>query len=174
MSQSFARIVFTLTVVFFATFFLWPILQILKAGFIDTDGHFTLRYFSTLLADPLYRGGLANSFMLACATTTLAFSLAMPLAFSSNRYVLPGKNLLSALILVPIDSCLRVFVGAIASSKSSDNTAQSPPSSSHSDSTPMAGPLTGSPQISLGHRSHSGPFALPRSSISTPPPRSPT
>ena len=111
MSQSFARIVFTLTVVFFATFFLWPILQILKAGFIDADGHFTLRYFSTLLADPLYRGGLANSFMLACATTTLAFSLAMPLAFISNRYIFPGKNLLSALILVPM--ILPPFVGAI-------------------------------------------------------------
>jgi iron(III) transport system permease protein len=100
-----------LTVVFFATFFLWPILQILKEGFVDANGNFTLRYFTTLLADPLYRGGLANSFMLACATTTLAFSVAMPLAFISNRYIFPGKNLLGSLILVPM--ILPPFVGAI-------------------------------------------------------------
>lgn len=111
MSQNFARIVFTLTVVFFATFFLWPILQILKEGFVDANGNFTLRYFTTLLADPLYRGGLANSFMLACATTTLAFAVAMPLAFISNHYIFPAKNLLTSLILVPM--ILPPFVGAI-------------------------------------------------------------
>ncbi|MBK9989660.1 MAG: iron ABC transporter permease [Verrucomicrobia bacterium] len=96
---------------FFATFFLWPILQILKEGFVDANGNFTLRYFTTLLADPLYRGGLANSFMLACATTTLAFAVAMPLAFISNHYIFPAKNLLSSLILVPM--ILPPFVGAI-------------------------------------------------------------
>ena len=111
MSQNFSRIVFTLTLAFFATFFLWPILQILKEGFIDANGHFTWRYLTALLADPLYRGGLGNSFLLACATTTLAFAIALPLAFISDRYLFPGKNLLGSLILVPM--ILPPFVGAI-------------------------------------------------------------
>jgi iron(III) transport system permease protein len=111
MSQNFARVVFALTVAFFATFFLWPILLILKEGFIDADGHFTLRYLTSLLADPLYRGGLANSFLLACTATTLAFAIALPLAFISDRYLFPGKNLLSSLVLVPM--ILPPFVGAI-------------------------------------------------------------
>ena len=42
MSKPFARAVFALTAVFFAAFFLWPILQILKGGFIDADGRLTL------------------------------------------------------------------------------------------------------------------------------------
>jgi len=111
MSQNFARIVFALTVAFFATFFLWPILLILKDGFIDADGHFTLRYLTSLLADPLYRGGLVNSLSLACTATTLAFAIALPLAFISDRCLFPGKNLLSSLVLVPM--ILPPFVGAI-------------------------------------------------------------
>ncbi|MFT3870156.1 MAG: iron ABC transporter permease [Nibricoccus sp.] len=111
MSQNFARIVLVVTVAFFATFFLWPIFQILKAGFIDANGDVTTRFLVTVLADPLYRGGLINSFLLACATTTLAFAIALPLAFISDRFIFPGKNILSSLVLVPM--ILPPFVGAI-------------------------------------------------------------
>jgi len=111
MSKSVARIVFALTAVFFAAFFLWPILQILKGGFFDADGRFTVEYFAVLLGDPLYLGGLRNSFLLACATTTLALLIALPLAFISERFVFPGKGLLSAFVLVPM--ILPPFVGAI-------------------------------------------------------------
>ena len=38
MSQTFARLVFGLTAAFFVAFFLWPIAQILRGGFIDADG----------------------------------------------------------------------------------------------------------------------------------------
>jgi iron(III) transport system permease protein len=110
-STNFARIVFALTACFFAAFFIWPILQILKGGFIDADGHFTLAYLGALLADPVYLGGLRNSFLLACATTTLALLLAMPLAFISDRFLFPGKALLGSLILIPM--ILPPFVGAI-------------------------------------------------------------
>ena len=37
MSQNLARLVFSLTIGFFAFFFVWPILQILKGGFIDAE-----------------------------------------------------------------------------------------------------------------------------------------
>ena len=111
MSKNFARVVFALTACFFAAFFIWPILQILKGGFIDADGHFTLAYLTALLADPVYLGGLRNSFLLACATTVLALLLALPLAFISDRFLFPGKALLGSLILIPM--ILPPFVGAI-------------------------------------------------------------
>jgi len=111
MSQSLARSIFALTAAFFAVFFLWPIWQILKGGFVDADGRLTFAYLTTLLADPTYLGGLANSFLLACAATTLALAIALPLAFISDRFVFPGKGILSSLILVPM--ILPPFVGAI-------------------------------------------------------------
>lgn len=111
MSKTFARAIFALTATFFAAFFLWPILQILKGGFVDADGHFTLAYLTALLADPIYLGALRNSFLLACATTTLALVIALPLAFISDRFLFPGKGLLGSLILVPM--ILPPFVGAI-------------------------------------------------------------
>ena len=85
------KLLAALTAAFFAAFFLWPIFQILKGGFIDADGHLTFAYFTALLADPTYRDGLKNSFLLACATTTLAVGIALPLAFISDRFVFPAK-----------------------------------------------------------------------------------
>jgi iron(III) transport system permease protein len=111
MSHSFARLVFAVTAVFFAAFFLWPVLQILKGGFIDADGHFTLAYLSALLGNPTYLGGLRNSFALACASTLLALLIALPLAVVSDRFLFPGKALLGSLVLIPM--ILPPFVGAI-------------------------------------------------------------
>jgi len=111
MSQSFARTIFALTAAFFAAFFLWPILQILKGGFIDADGRLTFSYLTALLADPIYLRALANSFLLACAASALAFLIALPLAFVSDRFLFPAKNLLVSLVLVPM--ILPPFVGAI-------------------------------------------------------------
>jgi iron(III) transport system permease protein len=111
MSKNFARLVFVVTLLFFAAFFLWPILQILKGGFLDADGHLTFAYLGSLLTDPVYLGGLGNSFLLALTTTTFALLLALPLAFIADRFRYPGKNLLGSLILVPM--ILPPFVGAI-------------------------------------------------------------
>ncbi|MEO5960701.1 MAG: ABC transporter permease subunit, partial [Opitutaceae bacterium] len=111
MSQSFARLVFLATAAFFAAFFLWPVLQILKGGFVDADGRFTLAYLGALLSDPTYLGGLRNSLLLACATTTLALLLALPLAVMSDRFLFPGKTILGSLVLIPM--ILPPFVGAI-------------------------------------------------------------
>ncbi|HET7537104.1 MAG TPA: iron ABC transporter permease [Candidatus Didemnitutus sp.] len=111
MSKNFARLVFLFTLLFFAAFFLWPILQILKGGFLDADGHLTFAYLGSLLTDPVYLAGLGNSFLLALTTTLFALLLALPLAFISDRFRYPGKNLLGSLILVPM--ILPPFVGAI-------------------------------------------------------------
>ena len=111
MSPSFARLVFALTAVFFAAFFLWPIFQILKGGFVDADGHLTFAYLTAVLSDPTYLGGLRNSFFLACAATTLALLIALPLAFISDRFRFPLKGLLGSFVLIPM--ILPPFVGAI-------------------------------------------------------------
>jgi len=111
MSKGFARVVMVFTLLFFAAFFIWPILQILKGGFIDADGRVTFAYLVSLLSDPIYLGGLGNSFLLAVTTTSIALLIALPLAVVSDRYMFPGKNLLGSLILVPM--ILPPFVGAI-------------------------------------------------------------
>lgn len=111
MSQSFARTVFAVTLLFFAAFFAWPIFQILKGGFIDANGRLTLAFLAAVLSDPLYLGGLRNSFFLACATTGVALLIALPLAVISDRFRFPAKGLLSSVVLVPM--ILPPFVGAI-------------------------------------------------------------
>lgn len=111
MSKGFARIVFGFTLLFFAAFFAWPIFHILKGGFVDADGKITFAYLTALLSDPIYLGGLGNSFLLAITTTSIAFMIAMPLAFVADRFLFPGKGLLGSLILVPM--ILPPFVGAI-------------------------------------------------------------
>jgi iron(III) transport system permease protein len=111
MSRTSARIVFAFTAAFFAVFFLWPVLQILKGGFIDADGHLTFAYLGTLLTDPLYLVDLRNSFLLACAGTTMALLIALPLAVISDRYIFPLKGFLNSAVLVPM--ILPPFVGAI-------------------------------------------------------------
>jgi iron(III) transport system permease protein len=111
MSKPFARLVFGLTAVCFGAFFLWPIWQILKGGFIDADGRLTFAYLGALLADPTYRVALGNSFLLACAATALALVIALPLAVVADRYRFPGKAAFSSLLLIPM--ILPPFVGAI-------------------------------------------------------------
>ena len=111
MSPTLARFVFAGVAAFFAAFFLWPIFQILKGGFIDSDGRLTFAYLIALFADPIHLAGLRNSFLLACASTTLALLIALPLAVVSDRFVFPGKTLLGSLVLVPM--ILPPFVGAI-------------------------------------------------------------
>lgn len=111
MSHTFARLVFFGTAAFFAAFFIWPVAQILRGGFVDADGNLTFAYLAALLRDPIYLGALRNSFLLACAATTLALLIALPLAIVSDRYLFPAKNLLGSLVLVPM--ILPPFVGAI-------------------------------------------------------------
>ena len=99
------------TCAFFAVFFVWPILQILKGGFVNADGRLTFSYLVALLRDPIYLVALRNSFLLACAGTSLALLIALPLAAVSDRYLFPFKGLLNSAVLVPM--ILPPFVGAI-------------------------------------------------------------
>jgi iron(III) transport system permease protein len=111
MSRGFATFVFAFALLFFAAFFLWPIAQILRGGFLDANGEVTFRFVGEIFADPIYLQCLGNSFLLAVATTSVAFLVAMPLAFVSDRFLFPGKQVLGAFVLVPM--ILPPFVGAI-------------------------------------------------------------
>jgi len=111
MSRGFAWMVFSVTCLFFGAFFVWPILQILRGGFLTPDGNFTFGYVREIFSDPIYLECFGNSFLLALCTTTTAFAIAMPLAFVADRFIYPGKQLLGALVLVPM--ILPPFVGAI-------------------------------------------------------------
>ena len=94
MSRSSARIVLVVTMASLAVFLLWPVLQILKGGFVDADGRLTFACLGELLRNPVYLDGLENSFLLALATTALALLIAVPLAFGQRPLPYPGKNLL--------------------------------------------------------------------------------
>lgn len=85
--------------------------QVIRGGFVDADGHVTLGYVSALLQNPAYLLGLRNAFGLALATTLLTGAIAVPLAYWHERYVFPGKQVLGWLVLVPM--ILPPFVGAI-------------------------------------------------------------
>lgn len=111
MSRRLSLFIFCATSLFFFFFFLWPIGETLRGAFFTTDGHFTLDYIGEVFRNTIYLEGLRNAFGLAIASTLLSFLIALPLAFISDRYLFPGKNLLSALILVPM--ILPPFVGAI-------------------------------------------------------------
>ena len=95
---------------FFAIFLFYPVSFMLKEAF-RSEGHFTLRYFGLLLASPLQRESLANSFLLAALTTLLTTLLSLPLAHWMTRYDFRGKTLLGGLLLVPM--IMPPFVGAI-------------------------------------------------------------
>jgi iron(III) transport system permease protein len=110
MSKPIAYIVFITTAIFFALFFLWPILTTVQHAFVD-DGHLTFDFVGHIFTDPLYIEGLFNAFLIATWSTLAALCIAMPLALVSNRYIFPGKALLGSLVLVPL--ILPPFVGAI-------------------------------------------------------------
>jgi iron(III) transport system permease protein len=111
MSKPLSIVVFALTGLFFFFFFAWPIGETLHGAFITGEGTFTVSYVAEVFRNPIYLEGLVNAFLFAVASTVLSVFLALPLAFLSDRFVFPGKSLLSGLVLVPM--ILPPFVGAI-------------------------------------------------------------
>jgi iron(III) transport system permease protein len=111
MSKPLSILVFVLTALFFVFFFAWPIAETLRGAFFAAEGTFTFSYVIEIFRNPIYLEGLTNAFLLAIASTILTVFLALPLAFLSDRFLFPGKSILSGLVLVPM--ILPPFVGAI-------------------------------------------------------------
>ncbi|MBN1344352.1 MAG: iron ABC transporter permease [Phycisphaerae bacterium] len=95
---------------FFAAFFVWPLYQTIRGGFVY-EGRVTLQFVLEVFRNPLYLEGLLNSLTIAVATTLLVVLMTVPLALLSDRYDFRGKAMVSALLLVPM--ILPPFVGAI-------------------------------------------------------------
>ncbi len=96
---------------FFAIFLVWPIVQIVKTGFLKSDGRFTFDYVGLVFRDPQLVRGLLNAATVAVCVTLLALLIALPVAVLTVRYEFWGRKLLSGLLLVPL--VLPPFVGAI-------------------------------------------------------------
>ena len=106
-----AKIVHITLLTFFAVFFILPILITVKGAFIGPDGSFSLDYIGEVFANPLFREGLWNSFLMAFWSTLGCIIVALPLALLYVRFYFPGRVLLNSLMLLPM--VLPPFVGAI-------------------------------------------------------------
>ncbi|MDR2664032.1 MAG: iron ABC transporter permease [Puniceicoccales bacterium] len=111
MPKRWAVPIFLFALALFSAFFLFPLFETIRGGFVDVDGRFTAAYLREAVTNPIYRQSFFNSLLLATLTTLTALALALPLAFFSCRYEFPLKRIFSAIVLVPM--ILPPFVGAI-------------------------------------------------------------
>jgi len=104
-----------LIALFFALFMAWPLAQVLGNAFfvVDDQGgrHFTLRFFSLLAENALYRTSLVNSFEISILATLGTALVSIPLALLFTRVRFPGRDWLQPLLLAPL--VLPPFVGAL-------------------------------------------------------------
>jgi iron(III) transport system permease protein len=96
---------------FFAVVLIWPLVWIVRVGFVSEKGGLTLEYIKLIFSDQTLVRGLENATFVAIAVTGLTLLLSLPLAVLSVRYEFPGRKLLGGLLLVPL--VLPPFVGAI-------------------------------------------------------------
>jgi iron(III) transport system permease protein len=104
-------VTFALAGFFFLIFFVYPIGITLKEAFFGPDDSFTLEFVSMVFLDPLYLDGLLNALRMGLYSTALAFAISLPLALIADRFLFPGKAILTSLVLIPL--ILPPFVGAI-------------------------------------------------------------
>ena len=97
------------TSVFLAFFLIYPVGVIIIKAFFN-DG-LTFQYFELLGGNRLYSQAILNSLLLGLVTTLMTTLLSLPLALVNDRWVYPGKSILSGLLLVPM--VMPPFVGAI-------------------------------------------------------------
>lgn len=96
---------------FFAVFFLYPAVVVLKEAFYIEGQGFTFSFVGEVFKNPVYTEGLWNAFALGVTSTVASVIIAFPLAILGHRYLFPFKKSLSALILIPL--VLPPFVGAV-------------------------------------------------------------
>lgn len=111
MNRSLSIVIYAITAVFFALFFVYPIWHTVQEAFVTPDGGFTLSYVLEIFRNSIYVEGLVNSFYMGLFTTLLCLAIAIPLALIANTWEFKGKELLNSLVLVPL--ILPPFVGAL-------------------------------------------------------------
>ncbi len=98
------------TTLFFALFLIYPLLYVFKEAFW-IENKFNIAYFKLMITDPNIRGLIINSLTLGLTVTLMTSVVSLPLAYFLTRYRYPGRNMLRALILIPM--IMPPFVGAI-------------------------------------------------------------
>lgn len=111
MNQKLAYALTITVTLFFAVFFLYPAVMVLKEAFYAKDEGFTIGFVIEVFKNPVYVEGLWNAFLLGITSTLASLLIAFPLALLGHRYRFAFKKSLSALILIPL--VLPPFVGAV-------------------------------------------------------------
>jgi iron(III) transport system permease protein len=96
---------------FLFCFLVVPIGLAIREGFLD-EGQLTHKWLLHVFQYGPARQSLLNALKVAAATTAGVMLLGLPLALLNRYFTYPGKNLASALLLVPM--ILPPFVGALA------------------------------------------------------------
>ncbi|NLW86491.1 MAG: iron ABC transporter permease [Planctomycetes bacterium] len=94
-----------------AAFLLVPIGMAIKAGFTH-EGQLSSYWFGRVISNDVMVRNMANSTMLAAATTVACLVVAIPLAMVAGRCRFAGKGVLGVLVLLPM--VLPPFVGALS------------------------------------------------------------
>src|SRR5262245_743734 len=89
-------------------FLMLPILVIVPLSFnagrylvFPLEG-FSLHWYADFLGSPIWRSALANSLLIAAATTVLSTLLGTTAALGLARETLPGRRLIHGLVLAPL------------------------------------------------------------------------
>lgn len=103
-------LIFGLTVLFFLVFLIYPLLYVFKEAFW-IENKFNLTYFKLMVTDPNIRELVINSLEIGVMVTIMTSIVSLPLAYLLTRYRYPGRDMLRAVILIPM--IMPPFVGAI-------------------------------------------------------------
>ena len=103
-------LIFGLTALFFAVFLIYPLLYVFKEAFW-IENKFNLTYFKLMVTDPNIRELVINSLEIGVMVTIMTSIVSLPLAYLLTRYRYPGRDMLRAVILIPM--IMPPFVGAI-------------------------------------------------------------
>ena len=96
---------------FICSFLIYPIMLSIGKGFVS-DGKLSLYWFDRVLGNSILIEELLNCLVLASVTTLVCIIISVPLAVLRAKFIFPGQNILSLLILVPL--ILPPFVGALS------------------------------------------------------------
>ena len=111
--HAFPLVVGTVAAAFLGLFFLLPLIKVFGASVLDATGKsFTLANYASVLSNPFFLNGLANSLMIAAAAAVFSVLAGVPFAFCLARLPIGGKAVLLALAALPL--VLPSFVSAYA------------------------------------------------------------
>lgn len=98
-------------IILYATFFIYPIGNLLKQSFIDPSTNaITWNNFGKFFSQPYYFGTIINSFKVTTMATILALLIGVPLAYLTSVYDIKGKKVLNIVII--LSSMSAPFIGA--------------------------------------------------------------